>query len=137
MPRGARFGWARSTLGLYIPLPAGTALAEVITDLVLGYKAYVEKAIFSTAVIGAGAGATRTMRVIKGASTVVATGTVALATTDTPGEQIALTVTDDGGTNYFDDSDTLTVDFPAGGTAFTGGAGNLVLVLRGQPQGLA
>jgi hypothetical protein len=99
---------------------------------------YLEAAYFTTTVVATGAGATRTLRVLKGASTVVATGTITLAGMSDLGEQTALTVTDDHNTNRFDDAETLTIDSPAAGAvAFTAGEGMLTLVWRTRPQQLA
>lgn len=134
MPRKARYGFTRTQHGIYIPLPAGTTAAEIVTDWVAGYEFLVEKVRAFVAIAGTGAGATRTLRVLKGASTVVATATVTLASTDTLGEEQTFTVTDDDATNLFTDTDVLTVDFPNGGTAFTAGALNLLLTLRTEPQ---
>lgn len=131
------WAWARAPLGIYAPIPAGTGAVEAVTDLVPGYAFQVEKVTAVVQVAGAGAGANRTIRVLKGASTVVATGTLTLANTGTVGALVALTVTDDGAANDFEDGDTLTVDFPsAGAVAFSAGAIMLILVLRTKPQHL-
>lgn len=132
MPRKAPYGFQRVPLTVYIPLPAGTSAAELVTDLDLGFQFELESATVSTAIASTGSGATRTLRVLKGASTVAASGTVTLAGTSTLGEQTALTVTAANAT--FRDGDLLTVDFASGGTAFTAGAVNLVLVVRELPQ---
>jgi hypothetical protein len=129
-------GWIRTPFGIYIPLPAGTGAEELVTDLDLDIMFEVEAAIFSTAIAGVGSSATRTLRVLKGAATVVATGAITEAGTSDLGEQTALTVTDDGETNHYEPGDLLTVDFASGGTAFTAGAGNLALLLRTRPQTL-
>jgi hypothetical protein len=127
-------GWTRTPFGVYIPIPSGTGAAEILTDLDLDIMFEVEAAIFSTAIAGTGSGATRTLRVLKGASTVVATGTLTLAGTSSLGEQTELTVTEANA--HFEPGDLLTVDFASGGTAFTAGAGNLALLLRTMPQTL-
>lgn len=127
-------GWTRTPFGIYIPIPTGTSAAEWWSVLDLGFMFEVEKAIFSTAVAATGTGATRTLRVLKGASTVVATGTLTLAGMSDLGEQTALTVTDDGKTNHFEPGDLLSVDSPAAGAVeFTAGQGNLCLLLRTRP----
>ena len=82
--------------------------------------------------VGAGASASRTFRVIKGAGTVVATATILLAETTPVGLQKAFTVT--AAEAEFDDDDTLTVDFASGGTAFSAGAGNLIIQYRQSPS---
>lgn len=135
MPReAAGGGWIRGYLNIYVPLPAGTTAAEIVTDLVAGFKFTVEAVSYFAAVAATGAGASRTFRVLKGASTVVASRTLLLAEADTLGEQAALTVVPADAT--FLDGDVLTVDFASGGTAFTAGAGNLVIRYRTRMQQL-
>lgn len=135
MPREGRWGWTRTGFGIYIPLPAGTGAVEVVTDAVLGYIAFLEKAWLSVAVAGTGSGASRVINILKGASTVMATRTLVLADTATVGSIVPFTVTDDGGSNMLEDADTLTVEFPtAGAVAFTAGAVNLHLSFRQRPQ---
>jgi hypothetical protein len=124
-------GWTRTQLNIYIPLPAGTGAVEAVTDLNLDYMYEVEKVTAVVVVAGTGSGASRVFRVLKGASTVVATATLVLADTDTVGKLKEFTVTDDGQTNHYEGGDLLTVDFPsAGAVAFTAGAVNLNLLLR-------
>jgi len=133
MPReAAGAGWIRTQLGIYVPIPAGTGAAEIVTDFIPGFHAFIEKVRAYVAVVGAGAGATRTLRLLKGASTVVASATVTLASTDTLGEEQVFTLTD--ANKEYVDADTWTVDFAAGGTAFTGGALNLIVQLRQRMQ---
>lgn len=133
MPRFAPYGWVRTHLNIYIPIPGGAAANELVTDFVPGFKFVIEKVSSAVAVVGAGAGATRLFRVIKGASTVVASKTIALADTDTLGERHDWTVVPADAT--FDDADTLTVDTPAtGAVAYTAGALNLIIVARVLPQ---
>jgi len=125
-------GFIRGQQNVYIPLPAGTGAAEIVTDWVGGFGFTIESVKAYVAIVGAGAGASRTLRVLKGASTVVATGTVTLTSTDTLGEENVLAVT--AADAVFLDADTLTVDFASGGTAFTGGALNLVINYRQRTQ---
>lgn len=132
MPRKAPYGWVRSHLNLYIPIPGGTGAADVVTAFLAGFGFIVEKVRAYTAIAGTGAGATRTIRVLKG-TTVVATGTVTLAGTATVGSETSLAVT--AADAEFVDVSTLTVDFPAAGAvAFTAGALNLVIHVRQQNQ---
>ena len=132
MPRFAPYGWVRGEKNVYIPLPAGTTAAEIVTDWVGGFDYLIESAKAYVADVGVGIGASRTLRVLKGASTVAATGTVTEAGTATLGAETALTVT--AANAEFSDSDKLTVDFASGGTAFTAGALNLCIVYRQRPQ---
>lgn len=135
MPREGRSGFIRETLNVVVKIPSGTSAGEILTDYKLGFKAWLEKAVFNTTVAGTGVGANRTLRVVKGTSTVVATGTLTLAGTSDIGEQTALTVTDDDTTNLFEDTDNLTVDLPAAGAVeFTAGEGQLILTFRTRPQ---
>jgi hypothetical protein len=132
MPRKAPYGVHRGTLNFYHPLPTGTGAVEIVTDWVGGFTYTIESVKAYTQVAGTGSGASRTYRVVKGASTVAATATILLAETDTVGKEKAFTVTAADAT--FSDTDTLTVDFANGGTAFTAGAVNLVIVYRQESQ---
>ncbi len=127
-------GWVRTQLGLYIPVPTGTGAVENLTDWSAPFAFDVESAAVVTAVAGTGAGATRTFRILKGASTVVATATVTLASQATVGGKLAMTVTTADA--HFEPGDLLTVDWASGGTAFTAGAINLLAVIRQQLQTL-
>lgn len=132
MPRLAPYGFQRSQTNIYVPLPAGTSAAEIVTDYTPGFGLVVEKVEAFVAIVGTGTSASRTFRVLKGASTVVATATLVLADTDTLGKRKAFTVT--AADAEFDDDDTLTVDFASGGTAFTAGAVNLIIQFRQRNQ---
>ena len=129
MPRKSSFGVIRGEKNILVNL---TAAVEVVTDWAPGFEFTIESVKAYTAVVGTGTSASKTFRVLKGASTVVATRTLILAETDTLGEEVVLTVTAANAT--FGDADVLTVDFAAGGTAFTAGAVNLVIVYRQSPQ---
>lgn len=133
MPREtAGAGFIRTQVNFRYPLPTGTGAHEIVTDAVLGHGFTVEKVEAFVTVAGTGAGATRTMRLIKGASTVVASATVTLAGTATVGAKVAFTVTEANA--VFLDGDTLTVDVASGGTAFTAGELQLIATLRQRPQ---
>jgi hypothetical protein len=135
MPREtAGAGWIRSQFNIYVPLPAGTGAAEIVTDFIPGFRFFVEKVRAYVAIVGTGASATRTLRVVKGTATVVASATVTLASTDTLGEEQVFTITD--ADKEFNDGATLTVDFAAGGTAFTAGALNMIVQYRARQQQL-
>lgn len=133
MPRFAPYGWTRNQLNIYVPIPAGAGAVELVTDFTPGFQGVIEKVEAFVAIVGAGAGATRLFRIIKGASTVMASKTIALADTDTIGERNAFTVVAaDAG---FGDTDTLTVDTPAtGAVAYTAGALNLIIQYRQRLQ---
>lgn len=136
MPRNVGLGPLRIEKNIYIPIPTGTAAVEVVTDWVGGFKYTVESVKAYVAVAGTGVGASRVFRVVKGASTVVATATLVLADTATVGAEKVFTVTAADAT--FGDADKLTVDFPtAGAVAYTAGAVNLTIVYRQHPQRIA
>ena len=135
MPRQRPYGLLRGQINAYVALPAGATAVEIITDWVGGFAYTIESVKAYVAVAGAGAGASRTFRVLKGASTVVATATLALADTATLGAEKAFTVA--AADARYADTNTLSVDFASGGTAFTGGAVNLVISYRQHPQAVA
>lgn len=135
MPRQRPYGALRGQINAYVALPAGTGAVEIITDWVGGFTYTIESVKAYVAVAGVGSGATRTFRVLKGASTVAATATITLAATATVGAEVAFTVT--AANARYADADVLTVDFASGGTAFTAGAVNLVITYRQHPQAVA
>jgi len=133
MPRFAHNGWIYQWLNFYIALPL-TTNAEVRFAEALGYRYEVVSGKFFTQVAGTGSGATRTVQVKKG-STVIGSVAITLAGTSDLGEETALSfaaMTAD--TAKFNDTDVLTIDFPASGTAFTAGAGIVSLLIRTKPQ---
>lgn len=133
MPRNTPYGFIRGHFNFAFPLPGGTAAAEPITDFLPGFAFTVEKVSFFTQVAATGAGATRVFRVVKNASTVVATTTFTLADGDTVGKQETFTVT--AADAEFDDDDTLTIDtIAAGAVAFTAGEVVCVIQYRQRPQ---
>ena len=128
-------GWTRVPLGFTVIIPGGTSAGEFVTDADYDFMFEVEKVLSHTTVVATGSGATRVFRVVKNASTVVATATIPLADMSTLGEQTAWTVTDDGATNHFEPGDTLTVDtIASGAVAFTAGEFDLDIILRTKPQ---
>lgn len=135
MPREtAGAGFIRTQCNIRFPIGAGAGLIEYQTDAILGHGFTVEKVEGFVVVAGTGAGATRLFRVLKGAATVVASATVALADTATVGAKVpAFTiVTADAD---FLDASTLTVDSPAAGAvAYTAGELALVITLRQRTQ---
>jgi len=132
MPRKVAIGGLRVEKNLYLPL-THTGAVEFVTDWTPGYGLTIESVTGYTAIASTSGGSgSRTCRVLKGASTVVATATITLAGTDTVGEAITFTVTAANAT--FKDTDVLTVDFATGGTDFTAGDINLVIVYREDKQ---
>ncbi len=135
MPREGQSGWIRTVENYVIKIPGGTNAAEFYTDLVPGFIRHLEKAVISATVVATGTSASRVFRVVKGASTVVATATLVLADLSVLGEQQAFTLTEDGSTERFEDADTLTIDtVAAGAVEFTAGEAILTLVWRTKPQ---
>ena len=133
MPRKSWRGVYRVEKNAYVNIPTGTGAAEFVTDWTPGYGFTVESVKGYMALVGAGAGATRVFRVLKGASTVVATATLALADSTPLGKELIFTVTAANAT--FGDADVLTVDTPAAGAVeFTAGKFNLTIVYRQEPQ---
>jgi len=133
MPRKSPFGVVRIEKNVYIPIPSGTSAVEWVTDWTPGYGFTIESVKGYITTAGAGAGATRVIQVLKGASTVVATVTLLLANATPTGKEIVFTVTPANAT--FLDTDVLTVDsIAAGAVSFTAGAFNLAIVYRQNPQ---
>lgn len=133
MPKYARFGWTRHLMQLYFPLPLATT-AETKYEEALGFRFVIESAKFYTQVAGTGSGATRTLQISKN-GTVIASVAITLAGTSDLGEETAVSLasaTLDQLT--FGDADVLKIGFANDGTAFTAGAGTLILVTRQQPQ---
>lgn len=134
MPRFAPYGFARSVLNVQATLP-GTGQTTVLLSYPLGFQFELESVKVCVTTAGGGAGATRALNIRKGnaTGTVVATGTITLAAA-TLGAVIDIPVTTTGTTNVFGDSDTITAEFPAGGTAFSAGAVTISLVYRHRLQ---
>lgn len=142
MPRFAPYGYVRQHLAITVPftgfLSVATA-ANLMLSKTLGFAAELEKVEFVTTVVGTGTSASRTINVRKGSATGTLCGTLnpTLANQGTLGAVLAGTVTTTAGANLFGDSDTLTIEFPASGTAFTAGGGDLILTLRVRAARLA
>lgn len=129
MPREAnRNGWHRGHFTFSIDLVApGAGATERVTDFVAGFGFIVERMRAYVDVAGTGAGATKAVRVIKGAATVAATLTATLANTAVPGAEIATSALGTLADRTFNDADTFTLDLAAG-TLFT--AGRLIVVVQ-------
>src|SRR5262245_23930404 len=117
MPREGPNGWVRVEETYNAPVAAGTGAEEYVTDLVLPYTRIYERVRAIVEVVGAGAGATRLFRLIKGTSTVVASATITLAGTATKGTVIDFTMVP--AECQFFDADLLSLDVTAAGTQFT------------------
>lgn len=142
MPRFAQYGYSRQHFALTVPL-AGflsvTTQQTLVLSLPLGFQFEIEKLFLIPTIAATGAGASRVINVRKGTATgtVVATATATLANGGLGVAPTAGTVTSTAKTNVFQDADTLTVEFPTGGTVFTAGQYDLVLQLRCLAQRVA
>ena len=136
MPRNSIYGYGRSISNITIPLSALNATTQqvVALSLPLGFAFTIEKASYIATVAHAGASGSRTVNVRKGnaSGTVVWTANPTTAGLGTAGTVLAGTLTSSAAD--FTDSDTLTIEVASGGTAITGGQGEIQLVLRVQPQ---
>lgn len=136
MPRYAPYGFARAPFNVTVPLAPylnATTQQTLVLSMTLGFQFVIEKLLLIAVTAGAGAGASRVVNVRKGnaTGTIAATATATLATT-TQGNVIAGTVTASAAS--FGDGDTLTIEFPSGGTVFSAGQLELVIVYRVQNQ---
>lgn len=138
MPNEALHGWIRANvLNATCPVASGTNAQEYVTDHVAGFKFVVTKVTSIVQVIGSTSSATRLFRLIKGASTVVASKTIALADVGTMGLKIDWTLSTTSGDLTFEDADTLTIDSPAAGSSSYGSLTLGVMVQgRQRPQQL-
>jgi hypothetical protein len=134
MPRKAPYGYIREHFNLTIPLAPylnSTGQQTLMLSKSFGFEFEIEKLEILAVVAGAGGGASRVVNVRKGTAsgTVVATATATLAGT-TQGSVTVGTVTTAARANVFQDGDTMTVEFPSGGTVFSAGQLELALTVR-------
>ena len=136
MPREtAGAGYLRGFITVQAAVAGGASAQEWLTDYVPGFGLVIESVKAVVKVAGTGSGATRLFRVVKGASTVVASATIALADTTAVGLVIDLPVTVLNAP--FRDDDTLTVDVTAAGTEFTALTLDFIIRYRTRPQQLS
>lgn len=138
MPRFAPYGYVRQHFNLTIPLAPylnATTQQTLMLSKTFGFGFELEKVEIAAVTAGAGAGASRVINIRKGnaSGTIVGTVTATLAN-QAQGTVTAGTVTSAAKANVFQDSDTLTVEFPTGGTVFSGGQIDLILTMRVLPQ---
>jgi len=140
VPRIAPHGYSRMFMTHPIPATAlvGTGSIVIMLSKTLGFYAELERIEYVTSVAGTGSGASQTFYVRKGSATGTVCGTVTptLATTTTIGMMVVGTITSAAGENKFTDTDTMTLERAASGTAFTAGAGTIYLTFRVKPQRL-
>ena len=134
MPRNGPFGWIRTIENYPIVVASGTSAEEYLTDLVPGFQRILVAAYFISDGSGAGASASRLIRIVKGASTVAASRTLVLANTQTIGLASAFTLSTTASDYQFYDADTLTIDVTAAGTQFTTLTGTIKMVWKQKPQ---
>ena len=113
---------------------ATTSAVNLVLNKTLGFSCELERIEAVTRVVATVAGS-RVVNVRRGSATgtVVGTITLAIATQGTLGVVNAGTVTAGPGATAFNDTDTLTLEFPTG-TAFTGGGVELLLTFRDRNQ---
>lgn len=138
MPREAPYGWTRVVDRISVPFTGFLTVVAVNLQLskLYGFRFAIEKVEILTTVVGTGAGATRLFNIRKGTATgtVVGTFTPTLANQGTLGVVTAGTVVTAARANYFNDTDTVTIEAPNAGTAFSAGGFDLILTLRAQAQ---
>jgi hypothetical protein len=139
MPREAsRSGYNYSTLKFNMPVASGTDAQEWVTDLILGFRYEIVSAFAVVQVAATGSSETRLFRVLKGASTVCASKTIAHADAGTIGGVITLTPVASRDDRTFGDADALSVDSPAADSvSFTAGTFQLSIVIRSRAQQIA
>ena len=140
MPRIAPHGYNR--MFMTFPITAaqllGTGAMNIVLSKTLGFSAELEKIEFVVTVVCTGTSATQTFNVRKGSATGTVCGTITpvVAETGTMGLCVVGTITSAAGQNKFTDTDTMTLERAASGTAFTAGAGTIYLTWRVKPQRL-
>ena len=141
MPRLAPFGYSRNFMVFTVPFTGFLTVvaANVCLSKTLPYACDLERVEIVTNVVGTGAGATRALNVRNGtaAGTVAGTVTATLANQGTLGVVTAGTVTTAANANHFGVNDTLTIEFPNAGTAFSTGGFDLILTFRDKNQAAA
>lgn len=106
-----------------------TSAADLMTNYVPGFAFELLSAEFVTTTIGTGTSASQVLNLEIGTTNVTGGAlTIALADTDTLGEKKAATAIT--AANVGTASDTLSIEVAAGGTAFTAGAGYVLIKLR-------
>jgi hypothetical protein len=138
MPRGAPYGFARYVDRILVPFTGFLTVVAVNLQLskAYGLEQWLEKVEMVTNVVGTGAGATRLFNIRKGTATgtVVGTFTPTLANQGVLGVVTLGTVVTAGDANHFYDADTVTIEAPNAGTAFSAGGFDLLLTWRHKLQ---
>jgi hypothetical protein len=136
MPRPAAYGFVRGQFNFAANFPAGTGLIESLTDFVPGFAFVIEKVSVVVDTVGAGAGASRALRITKNTSDSAASRTYVLADSTPVGKSVDLTLGTEAD-RTFDDDDALSIEWlAAGAVAYTAGRFVIVIQYRTRPQRL-
>lgn len=119
MGREALHGWIYTLESYHIIVASGTSAEEFVTDLTPAYRRELVAGWMISHGDGAGASASRLIRVLKNTATVALSRTVVLADTQTKGLVTAWTLSSTPSDYQWYDSDTLSIDTTAAGTQFT------------------
>lgn len=134
MPRQAQNGWIYLLERHHIIVASGTSAEEYVTDLTPAYQRELVAGWMVSHGNGAGASASRLIRVLKGTATVALSRTVLLADTQTKGLVTAWTLSTTPSDCQFYDGDTFSIDVTGSGTQFTTLTFTLVLKWRQRQQ---
>jgi hypothetical protein len=138
MPRLAPFGYSRNIVSFTVPFTGYLTVvaANVCLSKSVPFACELERVEAVTTTVATGSGATRAINVRNGTATGTTAGTitVTLANQGTLGTVTAGTVTTAANANKFGAGDTLTIEFPNAGTAFTAGGFDLLLTFRDKNQ---
>jgi len=108
----------------------GTSAADVVSGLTLGHKFKILAIAFRTGTAGTGSGASQVLNLEIGSTNV--TGgvlTLTLANQQTTyGQVVAGTAIT--GNNVGSETDTISIELAASGTAFSAGAGDIILTIQ-------
>jgi len=138
MPRLAPFGYSRNIVSFTVPFTGYLTVvaANVCLSKSVPFACELERVEVVTTTVGTGSGATRAINIRNGIATGTIAGTVTVTLTNqgTLGVVTAGTVTTAANANRFGAGDTLTIEFPNAGTAFTAGGFDLLLTFRDKNQ---
>jgi len=140
MPKESSPGWVYGpifTLPVTAAMIAGTSQIIYVTSLSPGFKCAIDKVTFVPTVELAGAGGAQTINVRKGAAdgTVLCSLALAIANKAVSVVSSGAVAAADKDTAYLrSDSDTISIEMAASGTAFSAGSGVLTVWGRSRPQ---
>ena len=140
MPKESSPGWVYSPIfQMYVPAThlAGTSQIIYLDSLVLGYKCAIEAVTFVQDIALVGASGSQTINVRKGGTSGDVLVDLAILIADSGIGTVSRATVDaaDQDTAYLrSDSDTLSIEMAASGTAFSAGEGTLTVWGRTRPQ---